>query len=136
MKRAMKPAALGASLGLMLLSGCYAHTDFVVVEPVRYVPPPPAPTPGSTFGWVPADAGKADGFKVRVGDLTYQRIIEPLKKDGEITREQAVSAFSAFAEIEVVRRQFCTAAFTPPEARQLVGSKTPPEMETYVRCTR
>ena len=129
-------AACLGSFCLVLLSGCYAHTDFVVVEPVRYVAPPSTPTPDSTFGWVATAADQAEGYRVRVGDLTYRRIIDPLLKDGEITKEQAVSAFSAFAEKEVVRRQFCASAFTPPEAQHLVGSNTPPEMEIYVRCAK
>jgi hypothetical protein len=115
-------------------AGCYAHTDFVVVEPVRYVPPPTAPVSNARFGWVRTTPENAERFKVRVGDLTYERIIEPHKKSGTVTLEDATSAFSAFAEAEVVRQKFCPAASTPADARRLIGSNTPPEMWIYVQC--
>ncbi len=123
------------ALSAAITAGCYAHTDFVVVEPVRYVPPA-APVVNARFGWVNTTVDKAERFKVRVGDLTYQRIIESHKVRGEITHEAAISAFSNFAEAEVVRQKLCSAASTPADARQLVGSNTPPEMWIQVQCIR
>jgi hypothetical protein len=127
---------IGIAMSVAIASGCYGHTDFVIVEPVRYVQPPTMPLSEARFGWVSTTADKAERFRVRVGDLTYQRIIEPHKIRGEITTEAAISALAGFAEAEVVRQQFCAAASTPPDARQLVGSNTPPEMRIYVRCIR
>ena len=127
---------LGILLSLAAITGCYRSADFVIVEPVRYVPVPPKPIPDGMYGWLRTTADKAERFKVVVGDLTYQRIIASHKVRGEITTEAAISAFADFAEAEVVKQRFCSAAFTPADARRLVGSNTPPKMWIFVRCAQ
>jgi hypothetical protein len=123
-------------LGFVVLSACYGHTDFVRVEPVYYVPPPAKPIPNTTFGWVETTTVNAQGFRVRVGDLTYQRIIEPLKKHGEVTTEQAAAALDTFAVKEVVARGLCREAFAPPRAVLPGGFNNPPETRAYVECRK
>lgn len=123
-------------LYFVLLPGCYGHTDFVIVEPVRFVMPSAKSVPNSRFGWLETSVDRAEGFRVRIGDITYQRIIQPYKKDGKITFDEAVSALSNFAESEVVRRRFCASATTPAESRRLHGLSTPPEMVIYVQCVK
>ena len=109
------------------LSGCfYSESDFVRVEPGKR----------TSLGWVIVEAAEAEGFLVRVGSLTYRRIIEPYMVDDEITFESAVSAFAAFAEKQVLQRGYCESAFVPERARKLHGSHAPPEMHIYVECRR
>lgn len=124
-----------ASLVTSLLSGCfYSRTDFVRVEPVKYVPPPSEPIPNTEFGWVKVRQAEAQRYLVTVGDLTYQRIIEPDKRSGEITFESAVDAFAAFAKKKVEEMHYCKHAHVPEDARKLIGGNTPPEMRIYVEC--
>jgi hypothetical protein len=123
-------------LAAATLIGCYGHTDFVVVEPKRYVSPPPQPIPNSQFGWVTTTPDLAERYLVRVGDLTYQRIIEPHRVNGQLTQEAAINALAAFAEQEVVRKKYCASAETPKDARKLIGSNTPPEMHIIVVCIK
>jgi len=128
---------LSTVLSAALLTGCfYSHTDFVRVEPVKYVPPPSEPIPNTKFGWIKVSETEAQGYVVRVGDLTYQRIIESHKVDGEITFEAAVAAFASFAEQQVEEMQYCSSAHVPEDARKLIGSNTPPEMHIYVECVQ
>jgi len=130
-----KQVILSVSLSTGLLSGCfYSHTDFVRVEPVKFVPAPSTPKPNTTFGWVEVSKDEAQGYVVRVGDLTYQRIIEPHKVDGEIKLDAAVNAFASFAEEKVVALHYCSSARVPENARKLIGGNTPPEMHIYVEC--
>jgi hypothetical protein len=132
-----RPALLlGIVLSVSTLVGCYRSADFVIVEPVRYVPIPPKPIPDGTYGWLRTTADKAERFRVVVGDQTYQRIIAPHKVRGEITLEAAIAALSSFAETEVVRQRFCSAASTPADARRLVGSIAPPTTWIFVQCAR
>lgn len=86
------------------------------------------------FAYVEVSKDEAQGYIVRVGDLTYQRIIEPHKIDGEITFEAAVNAFASFAEEKVVALYYCSSAQVPEHARKLIGGNTPPEMHIYVEC--
>jgi len=126
-----------ASLGTSLVSGCfYSHTDFVRVEPVKYVSPPSEPVPNTKFGWVKVSRAEAQRYLVTVGDLTYQRIIEPNKRSGEITFEAAVDAFATFAEKKVEEMHYCKHAHVPEDARKLIGGNTPPEMRIYVECVQ
>jgi hypothetical protein len=119
---------------LFSLSACYAHTDFVTVEPIRYVPIHRAPN--SSSGWVTTDVVNAERFRVRIGDLTYKRIIEPYMIDGKLSAEVAITALATFAEQEVVKQGFCTEAVTPADSRKLIGSNTPPEMWISVVCVK
>ncbi|MBW9266987.1 MAG: hypothetical protein K1565_15785 [Candidatus Thiodiazotropha sp. (ex. Lucinisca nassula)] len=122
---------------LLIISGCfYSNTDFVRVEPGKHVPVPENTKPNTTYGWVKVNRSEAKGFMVRVGNLTYKRIIKPYMVNGDITFEAAVSAFAAFAEKEVERRDYCESAFVPEKARKLYGSNTQPEMNIYVECRR
>ena len=122
---------------LLSISGCfYSNTDFVRVEPGKHVPVPAEPRPNSTYGWIKVDRNEAQGFMVRVGSLTYKKIIEPHMVNDDITFEVAVSAFASFAEKEVEKRGFCESALVPEKARKLYGSNTPPEMYIYVECER
>ncbi|MCW8930500.1 MAG: hypothetical protein OQL19_09710 [Gammaproteobacteria bacterium] len=98
------------------------------------MPAPSKPKPNTTFGWVEVSEDEAQGYVVHVGDLTYQRIIEPHKIDGEITFEAAVNAFASFAEEKVVALHYCNSARVPEDARKLLGGNTPPEMHIYVEC--
>jgi len=126
---------LFVSLSTGHLSGCfYSHTDFVRIEPVKFVPAPSAPEPNATFGWVEVSKDKAQGYVVHVGDLTYRKIIEPHKVDGEIPLEEAINAFASFAEEKVVALHYCSTARVPENARKLIGGNTPPEMHIYVEC--
>ena len=110
------------------LLGCiYSHTDFVKVEPSKRIQ-------NTENGWISVSEDQAQGYKVRVGDLTYQRIIEPHKVNGEIDLETALSAFASFAEKQVVRMEYCNTAVVPESSRKLVGSNSPPEMWIYVVC--
>lgn len=128
-------AILSASLGISSLLGCfYPRTDFVRVEPVKYVPPPSEPIPNSQFGWVKVGQDEAERYLVTVGDLTYQRIIEPNKRSGEIAFESAVDAFATFAEKKVEEMHYCKHSHVPEDARELIGGNTPPEMRIYVEC--
>lgn len=112
---------------LLSLSGCfYSATEFVRVEPGKH----------TSLGWVTVEEAEAEGFLVRVGSLTYRRIIEPHMKDNEITSESAVSAFAAFAEQQVLQKGYCESAFVPERAWHLYGSNAPPEMHIYVECRR
>jgi len=133
---AMRQNVLFGLAGLLALVSCYGHTRFVTVEPVRYVPAPAEPIPNSTFGWIETTADQAERFRVRVGDLNYQEIIEPHKINGEVSKEAAVTALATFAEQEVVKRGFCTRASTPEDARRLVGSNSPPAMWIFVQCAK
>jgi hypothetical protein len=129
--------SLGLGIAVALLSACYANTDFVAVDPVMYVPPPSSvPAHEEGFGWVKTTSDRADRFRVRVGNLTYRRIIEPHKVQGGITTDAAISALASFAEEEVVRQKLCVNAKVPVEARRLIGSSTPPEMWIDVQCVR
>jgi hypothetical protein len=133
----MNVAIMCVSLGTSLLSGCfYSHTDFVRVEPVKYVPPPSEPAPNTKFGWVKVNQADAQGYLVTVGDLTYQRIIETNERSGEITFEAAVDAFATFAEKKVEEMHYCEHAHVPEDARKLIGGNTPPEMRIYVECVQ
>jgi hypothetical protein len=127
---------VGIVASLVTVTGCYRSADFVIVEPVRYVAVPPKPIPDGTYGWLRTTADKAERFRVVMGDLTYQRIIAPHKVRGEITAEAAIAALADFAEAEVVKQRFCSAASTPADARRLVGSNTPPKMWIYVQCAQ
>ena len=130
-----KLAILCISLSTGLLSGCfYSHTDFVRVDPVKFVPAPSTPKPNTAFGWVEVSKDEAQGYVVRVGDLTYKKIIEPYKVDGVITLKAAVNAFASFAEEKVVALKYCNSARVPENARKLIGENTPPEMHIYVEC--
>jgi hypothetical protein len=123
------------AIGLVLLSGCYfPSTDFVKVEPVRFVPPPATPIPNTQFGWVEVSPVEAQGYRVRVGDLTYQTIIEPHKVGGKISYEAAVETFSKFAEKKVIEAEYCKSAHVPESSKKLYGSQRPPEMHMYVEC--
>lgn len=125
-------------LCLALCTSCYPDTDFVRVEPIHYVPPPPAPTPNSTWGWLETSAANATRYRVRVGGLTFDRIVEPSKINGTLNTEAAVSAFASFAEQQVVKAGFCSEAKAPapPGTRRLIGSQHPTEMWMYVECIK
>ena len=132
-----KLAILCASVTASLLSGCfYSHTDFVRVESAKYVPSPSKPIPNTQFGWVKVNQAEAQRYLVTVGDMTYQRIIEPRRRNGEITFETAVDAFARFAERKVEEMHYCEHAHVPEDARKLIGGNTPPEMRIYVECTK
>ena len=122
-------------LAAVTLGGCYfPSTDFVKIEPVKYIPPPSELIPNSTFGWVEVSPSEAQGYRVRVGDITYERIIEPHKVRGEITYEAAVDALARFAVQQVIEAHYCDSAYVPESSRRLVGSQRPPEMWMYVEC--
>ena len=124
------------SLGIAALAGCYyPSTEFVKIEPVRYVPPPNSPQPNSRFGWVEVSRTEAQVYRVRVGNLTYQKIIEPYKNGEEISYEAAVNAFAEFAVRQVIGANYCKFAHVPQHSRQLFGSQRPPEMVMYVECS-
>ena len=129
----LKCACLGLSVAV--LAGCYfPSTDFVKVEPVRFVPPPAVPIPNSRFGWVEVNPAEAQRYKVRVGDLTYKKIIEPQRVNGAITYEAAVSSLADFAVRQVIEAGYCRSAYVPEGEQRLIGSQRPPEMWMYVEC--
>ena len=132
----MVPRSTLFGLVIIITAACHGSTDFIMIEPVRYVPPPPEPIPDSSFGWIPTSPDDAERFVVRVGDITYQRIIEPYKVNGKITTDAAVSAFAAFAEREVVKHSYCSFAKVPEDARRLIGFNAPPEMYIAVECAK
>lgn len=112
------------------------NSDYVIVEPVKYVPCETNPSPNSSCGWVKVDGPNFDGYKVHLGEMKYHKIIEPLIASNTLTGETAISAASTFAENEVVNRQLCVSAKVPADARRLAGSQNPPEIIMYVECVK
>jgi hypothetical protein len=128
-----RAALLTIGMSVASAAGCDARSDFLVVEPVRYEPPSSSAAINAASSWVRTTADKAERFKVRVGLKTYQRIIEPNSSAQYPTLEQQMSAFSAFAEAEVVRKGLCVATSTP-DPRLLFVTNNPVEFWIYVRC--
>jgi hypothetical protein len=126
-------------LFVFILQSCASiapNSDYVIVEPVKFVPCETNPSPNSSCGWVKVDGPIFDGYNVHLGDMKYHKIIEPLIANNTLTGETAVSAASTFVENEVVKRQLCTSAKVPAKARNLRGSQNPPEIIMYVECVK
>jgi hypothetical protein len=122
---------------LTALSACASiepNSDYVIVEPVKYVPPPAAPIPNYRFGWVTTSVEDAQRFRVRIGDQRYHDLIQPHRVNGNIPLETAISVTAAFAEHEVISRHLCQSASVPAESRKLVGPQGPWEIWMYVEC--
>ncbi|HVK55053.1 MAG TPA: hypothetical protein VM532_08505 [Burkholderiales bacterium] len=122
------------------LSGCVAtpalETNYVEVDPVTFVPCENKPVPNSRCGYLETTIERAEMFRVRIGELRYQRLIEPLKAKRGLVLESAVQAAATLAEREIVTRGYCKAAVVPPEFRRLFGPQGPWEIWMYVRCNQ
>ncbi len=125
------------ALTILVLQACVSiepNSDYVIVVPIKYVPQPSESTPNSSWGWIETNDPHPDGYRVRIGDMKYHKLIEPLVANKTLTRETAISAASDLAEREVVERQLCLLARVPPKARALHGSQRPSEVWMYVEC--
>lgn len=122
---------LAFALLVQALSGCASppsNTDFVIVEPERYVPPPAAPIPNFAFGWLPAEAANADAFRVKVGNRQY---LELMKRVGP---ENIKAELALFAEKEVVARNFCPSRVARTKRPQVVGPRSGEYVWVMVEC--
>ena len=112
------------------------NSDYVLIEPVKYVAAPATPRPNYEFGWVIASLEDAEGFRVRIGDQKYHDLIRPYMVNGSITNEKAVSVAAAFAEQQVTERGLCKVASVPANSRNLHGPQGPWEIWMYVECRK
>jgi len=124
---------------LLMLQACTSiepNSDYVIVAPLKYVPQPSESPPNSSWGWIETSDPHPDGYRVRIGDMKYHKLIEPLVANGTLTGDTAISAASSLAEREVVERKLCTSAKVPDSARRLTGpGGRPSEIWMYVECT-
>jgi hypothetical protein len=126
-------------LMLLLLTACVSidpNSDYVIVVPVKNVAEPSNPTPNSIWGRLETTDLNPDGYRVRIGDGRYHKLIEPLAKSKTLTTETAISTVSAFAEAEVIEKQLCESAKVPLKDRTLMGSQRPSEIWVYVECVK
>src|SRR2546425_8354649 len=93
------------ALAAAVVLGCATNTDYVTVDPVRFVPVIGKDGPRCQ-GWCPASADQATKFRVKVGNVTFHRITNEAKAQGK-DRDRA---FLDFATREVEARGFCTRA--------------------------
>ena len=124
-------------LTLLLLQACASiepNSDYVIVVPVKYVPQSSESSPNSSWGWLETTDLHPDGYRVRIGDMKYHKLIEPLVANKTLTGETAISAASALAVREVVEKKLCVSARVPPKARSLHGPHRPSEIWMYVEC--
>jgi hypothetical protein len=125
------------ALIFLTVSSCTSiapNSDYVIVEPVKYIPEGADSGSNSSWGWLVTTDPHPDGYRVRLGDMKYHKIIEPLIANNTLTVETAISAASIFAENEVVKRQLCLSTKIPAKAKTLTGSQNPPEIRMYVEC--
>jgi hypothetical protein len=126
------------TLIFLILQSCTSiapNSDYVIIEQVKYVACSAEPSPNSSCGWVKTESPNFDGYRVRLGDMKYHKIIEPLIANNTLTGDTAISATAAFVENEVIKRQLCTSARVPADAKNhLIGSNNPPEIRMYVEC--
>jgi len=117
---------------LVLLVGCNTPppaTDFVIVEPIRFVPQPPAPVPNMSFGWLPADMGNAEAFRVKLGNKQYFELLN------QVGPERITTELALFAEREVVNRGACSSGVARTIRPQIVGPRSGEYVWLLVRCT-
>ena len=122
-----------------MLSGCTsfeANSNYVLIEPVKYVAAPATPCPNCKFGWVTTSSEDAERFRVRIGEQKYHDLIRPYLVNGGITNEKAVSVAAAFAEQQVAGRGLCKVASVPADSRKLMGPQGPWEIWMYVECRK
>jgi hypothetical protein len=120
-----------SALLLAALVGCASpppNTDFVIVEPIAYVPPPAMPVPNTSFGWLPAEAVNARAFRVKVGYRQYFEILSRVGSEG-IKAELAL-----FAEKEVIAQKLCPSGAARTKAPQLVGPRSLEYLWVVVEC--
>lgn len=133
MRPSLSASVTSLTLALLLeaLIGCTSsppNTDFVIVEPVAYVPPPATSVPNSSFGWLPVEAVNARAFRVKVGNKQY---FEILKRGGS---ESIRAELALFAEREVIARKLCPSGAARSKTSQLVGPRNREYLWMVVEC--
>lgn len=88
-----------------MLAACVSlpESDFVVVEGVRYEPPPSSPIPNFRFGWLPVPFEEAQAFSIRVGSKQYHSFW--IRPPGELGN--GFPAATKLAEEELHKRGLC-----------------------------
>jgi hypothetical protein len=103
-------------------------TDFVTIEPLKYVPPPQQPVRDGRFGWLPTTAAEADAFRVRVGNRQYSELLDRAGPEG------VAAELARFAEREVLSQNLCASGAARTMQPQIVGPRDGTNVWVLVEC--
>lgn len=121
-----RPLFLILVLVLTACAGRPCCTDYVVVTPVKLVPP--TKQPSSSFGWLETDARDATAFRVKVGNKQYFELLD------RVGSQNIVDELAFFSEREVTKRNYCGSGNAKTRDKGIYGPHTGEYVSLLVEC--